>query len=32
MPPDLPLKGATMPNGQKYEGWLKSRGEGGENP
>jgi hypothetical protein len=21
------LKGATMPNGQKYEDWLKSRGE-----
>jgi len=27
------LEGATMPNGQKYEDWLKSkgRGEGGEN-
>jgi uncharacterized protein YjbI with pentapeptide repeats len=25
------LAGATMPNGQKYEDWLKSRGEGGEN-
>jgi hypothetical protein len=27
------LKGATMPNGQKYEDWLKSkgRGEDGEN-
>jgi uncharacterized protein YjbI with pentapeptide repeats len=27
------LKGATMPNGQKYEEWLKSKGsgEGGEN-
>jgi uncharacterized protein YjbI with pentapeptide repeats len=25
------LKGATMPNGQKYEEWLKSRGEDGEN-
>ena len=26
-------EGATMPNGQKYEDWLKSkgRGEGGEN-
>jgi len=26
------LEGATMPNGQKYEDWLKSRGrmEGGE--
>jgi hypothetical protein len=25
------LKGATMPNGQKYEDWLKSKGheEGG---
>ena len=22
------LEGATMPNGQKYEDWLKSRGEG----
>jgi hypothetical protein len=21
------LEGATMPNGQKYEDWLKSRGE-----
>jgi uncharacterized protein YjbI with pentapeptide repeats len=28
------LEGATMPNGQKYEDWLKSkgRGEDGENP
>ena len=28
-----PLEGATMPNGQKYEDWLKGkgRGEGGEN-
>jgi uncharacterized protein YjbI with pentapeptide repeats len=29
------LKGATMPNGQKYEDWLKvkeSGGEDGENP
>jgi hypothetical protein len=27
------LKGATMPNGQKYEDWLKSKGRGehGEN-
>jgi hypothetical protein len=25
------LAGATMPNGQKYEDWLKSRGEDGEN-
>ncbi len=27
------LEGATMPNGQKYEDWLKSkgRGEDGEN-
>ena len=27
------LEGATMPNGQKYEDWLnsKGRGEGGEN-
>ena len=25
------LKGATMPNGQKYEDWIKSRGEDGEN-
>jgi hypothetical protein len=27
------LRGATMPNGQKYEDWLKSKGssEGGEN-
>ena len=24
----LSLEGATMPNGQKYEDWLKSRGEG----
>jgi uncharacterized protein YjbI with pentapeptide repeats len=24
------LQGATMPNGQKYEEWLKSRGEDGE--
>jgi uncharacterized protein YjbI with pentapeptide repeats len=22
------LKGATMPNGQKYEDWLKSKGKG----
>ena len=29
----LCLEGATMPNGQKYEDWIKSkgRGEGGEN-
>jgi uncharacterized protein YjbI with pentapeptide repeats len=28
-----PLTGATMPNGQKYEEWLKSKGGGedGEN-
>jgi uncharacterized protein YjbI with pentapeptide repeats len=28
------LEGATMPNGQKYEDWLKSKGSGddGENP
>jgi hypothetical protein len=28
------LEGATMPNGQKYEDWLRSkgRGEDGENP
>jgi hypothetical protein len=27
------LEGATMPNGQKYEEWLKSKGRGqdGEN-
>jgi uncharacterized protein YjbI with pentapeptide repeats len=25
------LEGATMPNGQKYEAWLKDRGEDGEN-
>jgi uncharacterized protein YjbI with pentapeptide repeats len=25
------LKNATMPNGQKYEDWLNSRGEDGEN-
>jgi hypothetical protein len=27
------VKGATMPNGQKYEEWLKSKGGGedGEN-
>ncbi len=27
------LEGATMPNGQKYEDWLKSKGRGadGEN-
>jgi len=25
------VEGATMPNGQKYEDWLKSRGEDGEN-
>jgi hypothetical protein len=24
----LLLKGATMPNGQKYEDWLKSKGSG----
>jgi hypothetical protein len=24
------LEGATMPNGQKYEEWLKSRGEDGK--
>ncbi len=22
------LEGAIMPNGQKYEGWLKSKGRG----
>jgi hypothetical protein len=22
------LKGATMPNGQEYEDWLKSKGRG----
>jgi transposase len=22
------LEGASMPNGQKYEGWLKSKGRG----
>jgi hypothetical protein len=22
------LEGATMPNGQKYEDWLKSKGSG----
>jgi uncharacterized protein YjbI with pentapeptide repeats len=29
----LSLKGATMPNGRKYEEWLKSKGSGedGEN-
>jgi hypothetical protein len=27
----LSLAGATMPNGQKYEDWLKSRGEDGKN-
>jgi hypothetical protein len=31
------LEGATMPNGQKYEDWLRSKGRGedgedGENP
>jgi len=26
------LEGATMPNGQKYEDWLKDRAEHGENP
>jgi hypothetical protein len=26
------LEGATMPNGQQYEDWLKSCGEDGENP
>jgi hypothetical protein len=26
------LEGATIPDGQKYEDWLKSRGEDGENP
>ena len=25
------LAGATMPNGQKYDDWLKDRGEDGEN-
>jgi len=27
------LRGATMPNGQKYEEWVKSKGDGedGEN-
>jgi uncharacterized protein YjbI with pentapeptide repeats len=25
------LEGATMPNGQKYEEWLKGREEDGEN-
>jgi uncharacterized protein YjbI with pentapeptide repeats len=25
------LTGATMPNDQKYEDWLKSRGNDGEN-
>ncbi len=24
------LEGATMPNGQKYEDWLKSKSSGGE--
>jgi hypothetical protein len=28
--PEWSLKGATMPNGQKYEDWLKSRREDGE--
>jgi hypothetical protein len=28
--PEWSLEGATMPNGQKYEDWLKSRGEDGE--
>jgi hypothetical protein len=27
----LTLKGATMPDGQKFEDWRKSRGEDGEN-
>jgi uncharacterized protein YjbI with pentapeptide repeats len=27
----ISLGGATMPNGQKYEDWIKSRGEDGEN-
>jgi cell division protein FtsB len=27
----LSLEGATMPNGQKYEDWLESHGEDGEN-
>jgi uncharacterized protein YjbI with pentapeptide repeats len=26
------LKGATMPNGQKYKKWLKRRGKDRENP
>jgi hypothetical protein len=26
------FEGATMPNGQKYEEWIKARGEDGENP
>jgi uncharacterized protein YjbI with pentapeptide repeats len=26
----LPLEGATMPSGQKYEEWLKDKEEGGE--
>ena len=30
--PSGSLEGATMPNGQKFEEWLKSRGKGGENP
>jgi hypothetical protein len=24
------LEGSTMPNGQKYEDWLKSKDRGGE--
>jgi hypothetical protein len=27
----MSLEGATMPDGQKYEDWLKSRGEEGKN-
>ena len=27
---DADLEGATMPNGQKYEDWLKSKGSGGD--
>jgi hypothetical protein len=30
MPHALSLRGATMPNDQKYEDWVKSRGEDGE--
>ena len=29
--PSVTLEGATMPDGQKYEDWLKNRGEDGEN-